>query len=309
MKKIAILGECMLELALKDTQSPKLGFGGDTLNTAVYLSRLLRESAVDIYYVTALGQDPFSEQMLTNWQQEGIQTALVQQLADKLPGLYSIVTDEQGERSFYYWRNDSAARYLLKTADSAQLLQQLLGFDYLYLSGISVAILDQSSRETLYAFLTEFKRNGGKLMFDNNYRPRLWQDVATAQQVYRRILSLTDIAFLTLDDETALWAAQSQSAVEDIIARTQGYGVAEIVIKRGAESCIVAFGEQRFDIPANKIAAENILDTTAAGDSFSAGYLAARLSGESAEQAAKQGHRLASTVIQHRGAIIPLEVM
>ncbi|MDH2999839.1 ketodeoxygluconokinase, partial [Chelonobacter oris] len=224
MKKIAILGECMLELALKDTQSPKLGFGGDTLNTAVYLSRLLRESAVDIYYVTALGQDPFSEQMLTNWQQEGIQTALVQQLADKLPGLYSIVTDEQGERSFYYWRNDSAARYLLQTADSAQLLQQLLDFDYLYLSGISVAILDQSSRETLYAFLTEFKRNGGKIMFDNNYRPRLWQDVATAQQVYRRILSLTDIAFLTLDDETALWAAQSQSAVEDIITRTQGYG-------------------------------------------------------------------------------------
>lgn len=311
MKKIAIIGECMVELALKDAQPPQLGFGGDSLNTAVYLARQLSQSAVSIYYVTALGQDPFSAQMLAHWQQEGINTDLVQQLPDKLPGLYSIVTDEQGERSFYYWRNDAAARYLLKTADSAAIVQQLVGFDYLYLSGISVAILDHASRETLYQLLADFKQQGGKVIFDNNFRPRLWESIASAREVYQQILSFTDIAFLTLDDETALWADDSapQSAVDAVIARTQAYGVAEIVIKRGADSCIIAQGEQRSEAAANRIAADKVIDTTAAGDSFSAGYLAARLSGESAEQAAQQGHRLAGTVIQYRGAIIPPEAM
>ncbi|MGR6980359.1 PfkB family carbohydrate kinase [Testudinibacter sp. P27/CKL/0425] len=78
----------MIELSVKES-APKLAFGGDTLNTAIYLSRLLRAKNAEVHYVTALGQDSFSEQMLANWQQEGIRTELVQQLPDKLPGLYS----------------------------------------------------------------------------------------------------------------------------------------------------------------------------------------------------------------------------
>ncbi|TNG97081.1 sugar kinase [Pasteurellaceae bacterium USgator11] len=305
MKKIAVIGECMIELLLKEND-PKLAFGGDTLNTAVYLSRLLDHRHFSVSYVTALGQDPFSQQMLAQWQQEKIETDLVQQRADKLPGLYSIVTDQQGERSFYYWRNDSAARYWLQGEQSDVVLSRLQAFDYCYLSGISVAILDGASLEKLYALLRQIKANGGKVIFDNNYRPCLWQDGDAARQVYQKILAFTDIAFLTLEDETALW---QESAVEAVIARTQSYGVAEIVIKRGAESCIVATGAKRFEIAANKIAAEKVIDTTAAGDSFSAGYLAARLYGAEVESAVRQGHRLAGTVIQHRGAIIALAAM
>ncbi|MGR3806880.1 sugar kinase [Pasteurella testudinis] len=309
MKKIAVVGECMIELSLKEND-PKLAFGGDTLNTAVYLSRLLDHRHFSVSYVTALGQDPFSQQMLAQWQQEGIETDLVQQRADKLPGLYSIVTDAQGERSFYYWRNDSAARYWLQGKQSEVVLSRLQTFDYCYLSGISVAILDSASLEKLYALLRQIKANGGKVVFDNNYRPRLWQNTEIAQQVYQEILAFTDIAFLTLDDETALWGGKSgESAVEMVITRTQSYGVNEIVIKRGADSCIVAVQQQRFDIAANKIAPDKVIDTTAAGDSFSAGYLAARLHGDSVETAARQGHRLAAAVIQQRGAIIPQSAM
>ncbi|MGR3806890.1 sugar kinase [Pasteurella testudinis] len=310
--KIAVIGECMIELSLKEND-PKLAFGGDTLNTAVYLSRLLDHRHFSVSYVTALGQDPFSRQMLAQWQQEGIETDLVQCLPTKLPGLYSIVTDAQGERSFYYWRNDSAARYWLQGEQSEVVLSRLQAFDYCYLSGISVAILDSASLEKLYALLQQIKANGGKVVFDNNYRPRLWQNAEIAQQVYQKILAFTDIAFLTLDDETALWGDDhdkaGESAVEAVVARTQGYGVAEIVIKRGAASCIVATGEKRFEIAANNIAAEKVIDTTAAGDSFSAGYLAARLCGSEVESAVRQGHQLAGTVIQHRGAIIARDKM
>ncbi|SUB80996.1 Uncharacterized sugar kinase ydjH [Pragia fontium] len=304
-KRIAIIGECMIELSEKGNNVSR-GFGGDTLNTSVYIARQVPTNDLAVHYVTALGTDSFSEQMLASWQQEHLNTDLIQQFADKMPGLYYIETDDTGERQFYYWRNDAAARYWLLREDSAHICQQLAQFDYLYLSGISVAILDKQSREKLIKLLMECRKNGGKVIFDNNYRPRLWQNREETQQVYHDVLSCTDIAFLTLDDEDLLWG---EEPYENVIARTKALGVSEIVIKRGADSCIVATDEGLEIIPAVKLPKEKVVDTTAAGDSFSAGYLSVRLQGGSVVDAAIRGHLTASTVIQYRGAIIPLAAM
>ena len=305
-KNIAIIGECMIELSEKG-DNIKRGFGGDTLNTAVYLARQSDSNQLRVDYVTALGTDSFSDQMIAAWQQENVQTQLIQRLDNKMPGLYFIETDEHGERTFWYWRNDAAARFWLDSAESEAICQQLAHYDYLYLSGISLAILPAASRAKLMALLSACRQNGGKIIFDNNYRPRLWADQASAQQAYAEMLQHTDIAFLTLDDEHLLWGEQP---LEAVIARTRGAGVQEIAIKRGADSCLVAISDEPLlDIAAIKLAKEKIIDTTAAGDSFSAGYLAVRLTGGSASDAAARGHLTASTVIQHRGAIIPLSAM
>lgn len=301
--KIAVIGECMIELSIKQDSTTR-SFGGDTLNTSVYLSRLLKNKDFFIHYVTGLGTDPFSQEMLDSWQKEHISTDLVQRMSDKMPGLYSIVTDEQGERSFYYWRNDAAAKFWLKTAETAKIADQIAKYDYVYLSGISIAILDAESIIKLLDLLKQVKANGGKVIFDNNFRPRLWSSLDLARSVYSDILSFTDIAFLTLDDEDLLWG---ELPYEQVIERTKKFGVSEVVIKRGSDSCIIDSVEGRFDVPANKIAKEDVIDTTAAGDSFSAGYLAARLSGKNPSQSASQGHLVAGTVIQYRGAIIPLD--
>jgi Sugar kinases, ribokinase family len=141
--KIAVIGECMIELSIKQDSTTR-SFGGDTLNTSVYLSRLLKNKDFSIHYVTGLGTDPFSQEMLDSWQKEHVSTDLVQRMSDKMPGLYSIVTDDQGERSFYYWRNDAAAKFWLKTAETAKVSEQIAKCDYVYLSGISIAILDIS---------------------------------------------------------------------------------------------------------------------------------------------------------------------
>lgn len=304
-KKIAIIGECMIELSEKG-ENIKRGFGGDTLNTAVYLARQ-SDKQLRVDYVTALGTDSFSDQMIAAWQQEKVETALVQRLDNKMPGLYFIETDDHGERTFWYWRNDAAARFWLDSTQADLICQQLAHYDYLYLSGISLAILPAASRDKLMALLSTCRQNGGKVIFDNNYRPRLWADKASAQQAYAEMLRHTDMAFLTLDDEDLLWGEQPLDAV---IARTRAAGVQEIAIKRGADSCLVAVGDEPLrDVAAIKLAKEKVIDTTAAGDSFSAGYLAVRIAGGSAEDAAARGHLTASTVIQHRGAIIPLSAM
>jgi len=305
-KKIAVLGECMIELSQKEHDLSR-GFGGDTLNTAVYIARQVDPAQLAVDYVTALGTDSFSSEMIAAWQQEKVGTSLIQRMENKLPGLYVIETDAQGERTFYYWRNDAAARFWLESEQAEAICQQLAEYDYLYLSGISLAILSPQSREKLMALLATCRLNGGKVIFDNNYRPRLWPSVEVTRAAYRLMLASTDIAFLTLDDETLLWG---ESQVEEVIARTHAAGVSEVVIKRGAESCLVSLPDQPLlEIPAVTLPASSVVDTTAAGDSFSAGYLAVRLSGGSASDAARRGHLTASTVIQHRGAIIPLAAM
>ncbi|ORM70833.1 sugar kinase [Pantoea rwandensis] len=305
-KNIAIIGECMIELSEKG-ENIKRGFGGDTLNTAVYLARQSDSQQLQVNYVTALGTDSFSDQMIAAWQQEQVQTQLIQRLDNKMPGLYFIETDDHGERTFWYWRNDAAARFWLDSPESDAICAQLAQYDYLYLSGISLAILPTDSREKLMTLLSACRQNGGKVIFDNNYRPRLWADKASAQQAYAEMLRHTDMAFLTLDDEHLLWGEQP---LEAVIARTREAGVQEIAIKRGADSCLVAIGDEPLrEVAAVKLPKEKVIDTTAAGDSFSAGYLAVRLAGGSAEDAAARGHLTASTVIQHRGAIIPLAAM
>ena len=305
-KKIAGIGECMIELSQKGAEVNR-GFGGDTLNTSVYIARQVDAAALSVHYVTALGTDSFSQQMLESWQAENVDTALTQRMENRLPGLYYIETDDTGERTFYYWRNEAAAKFWLESEQSAAICEELATFDYLYLSGISLAILSPASRTKLLSLLQACRANGGQVIFDNNYRPRLWASKEETRQVYQQMLACTDIAFLTLDDEDLLWGAQP---VEDVIARTQQAGVKEVVIKRGADSCLVAIqGEALKEVPAVKLPKEKVVDTTAAGDSFSAGYLAVRLTGGDAEAAARRGHLTASTVIQYRGAIIPRDAM
>lgn len=305
-KRIAVIGECMIELSEKG-QDVSRGFGGDTLNTSVYIARHGSRRCP----LGALRHCPWRRHVQQpdafQLEKENVHTDLIQRMADKLPGLYYIETDPSGERTFYYWRNEAAARYWLLSAEADSLCQQLSQFDYLYLSGISIAILDAQSRQKLVALLAECRKNGGKVIFDNNYRPRLWKSREEAQSAYQDVLSQTDIAFLTLDDEDLLWG---QVPYQDVISRTRALGVSEIVIKRGSDACLVSLEDGSIEeVPAVKLPKESVVDTTAAGDSFSAGYLSVRLLGGSATKAAERGHLTASTVIQYRGAIIPQEAM
>lgn len=307
IRQIAVIGECMVELRQAGQGLLAQGFGGDTLNTALYLARLGRRQENEtgelaVRYVTALGQDGLSSEMLTAWQAEGIQTDWVQRLPDKAPGLYLIDTAANGERSFTYWRSDAAARYWLEQAAAEAILTALGQCELIYLSGISLAILPPPSRQRLLDGLAAARARGARLVFDNNYRPRLWADREEARAAYAAILAQTDIALLTQDDEIALWGDES---LAQCIARTQARGVAEIVIKRGAEPGLVVTAQQQIEVAATRLDPALVVDTTAAGDSFSAGYLAARLQGGDPVEAARAGHRLAAAVIQYPGAIIP----
>ena len=304
--RVVSFGECMLELQGQAFGDMRQTYGGDTLNTAVYLARCGRQHGLQVDYATALGDDALSAGMLQRWQAEGLSTTLVRRLPGRLPGLYLIEVDDQGERRFSYWRDQAAARaYFDAPVGSTPLEQQADTIDALYLSGISLAILPPAGRDRLAAVVQALRARGATVAFDNNYRPRLWPDVATARASFQRFMALATVALVTLDDEQALWAEADADAQ---LQRTLAGPCAELVVKRGASPTLVLLaGQPLQSVDTERVA--RVVDTTAAGDSFAGAYLAARFGGAPATEAAAAGNRLAALVVQHKGAVIPVEAM
>ncbi|MGL5666403.1 MAG: sugar kinase [Shewanella sp.] len=303
MLKIAMIGECMIEINGQPFGEMQQAFGGDTLNTAIYLARSSQRPDIAVSYLTVMGQDPLSQQIIARWQEAGIDTGAVLIDQQRHPGLYLIQLDDQGERTFLYWRNDSAARYLMQHPHLPRLKQAASGANALYLSGISLAILPAADRQALLQWLRELYQMGVKIIFDSNYRPALWQSADDARACYQQLLAITELALVTDDDEQTLWGDLD---VTQTLQRLRVSGVQQAVVKQGASGCCyqaLQTGQPAFTIPTQAV--DRVVDTTSAGDSFNAGFLAGYLQGRAIEECARMGHRLAGIVIQHKGAIIP----
>lgn len=293
--KIACIGEVMIELVAEGVDRAAINVAGDSYNTAVYLARMLPEAEVS--FVTALGTDRFSDRIIDHMQAHGVGTGLIERRDDKSPGLYAIETDASGERSFTYWRSDSAARTLF-TEPCVVGLDRLAAMDVILVTGISMAILPPDSRARLISALDDLRTKGVRLVYDSNYRPALWDSQDTARQINRDMWQRTDIALPSVDDEMAIFGDATPEAV---LTRLRSYGCEDGALKRGAE------GPASLDpsvVPPRFEPATSVVDTTAAGDSFNAGFLAARLSGADLIRSMQSGHDLASKVIGAKGAIV-----
>jgi 2-dehydro-3-deoxygluconokinase len=290
--QLVCVGECMMELSERRGGSIHRAFGGDSLNTAIYA----RRSGAAVSYVTALGDDPFSGEMIAAWADEGLVTSTVRRVPGRLPGVYWIRTDARGERSFYYWRTEAPYRDLFRGPDAHAALADLRRADWLFITGISLAVLDVESRLGVFEAMRAVAERGGQVAFDVNYRPQLWEDVAEAASTIRIALSWSTIALPGIDDMRTVFGASTPEAA---LRQLQSFGVREAVVKVGAEGVHLSDGTQ---VPPARV--ERVVDTTAAGDSFNGAYLAARIAGEDPLAAAEKGQRMAAKVIQAPGAII-----
>lgn len=290
MARIVCIGEGMLELSRREPDW-KLGYGGDTLNTAIHLARAGHEVA----FLTALGADPFSSELKDKWQEEGIDTGLILTHPTRQAGLYAITTDTAGERSFTYWRDASAAREMFALPETEAVLAQAERADLITFSLITLAILLPTGRAKLLALASRVRARGGKVAFDGNYRPRLWRSQAETRVARDAAVALADIGLPTLEDETAL---SDEFDAEAVTRHWMGLGCSETIVKLGAEGCRLPDGTVS--------APERVLqpiDTSGAGDAFNAGYLDARLKGAPIAEAARAGHALAGWTIMRPGAI------
>lgn len=300
MRRIASIGECMIELVTVEGGLMRQSYGGDTLNTAVYLRRELPRAEGTVAYVTALGDDAFSDEMIGGWQDEGIDCGAVARLSGRLPGLYVIRTDPKGERSFLYWRDRAAARDVFAGKEGRERLARLAEYDLVYLSGISLAILPEPDREALLDLLAKRRAAGAAIAFDPNYRPRLWPDRTLAQTAMRRACAAASIVLPSFADEQALFGDASPN---DTLDRLHQLGAEEVIVKDG--DAPIHFRVRTEAFTALPVRVGDAVDTTGAGDSFNGAYLAARATGKTIPQAVDAASRLAAKVVRHRGAVIP----
>jgi 2-dehydro-3-deoxygluconokinase len=296
-KRVVSIGEVMIEMTRGSDGRFAIGCGGDTFNTAVYLAR----SGIDVAYATALGDDRYSDGIVSLASVEQIDADLIMRMPGRLPGLYLIETNPAGERTFNYWRDVAPARELFELADWGRIAEGILSARLVYFSGITLSLYSNIGLGRFLAILEMARKQGVRIAFDSNYRPRAWKgDLARTRTVFSEALKRVDVAMPTFDDEALLWGDGSPEAT---IERLQSFGIGEIVVKNGPNSALVVAGGHREFIAVPSVVMP--VDTTAAGDSFNAGYMAARLLGTDPGEAAVAGHNLAGEVIQHRGAIVP----
>lgn len=300
MSKIVLFGECMVELFHKNDNSIQQAFAGDVFNTAVYLKRGFAQ--FDVSFVSAIGLDLFSQGMLKYCESEEIDTEYIYQLTDKSIGLYSIQTDDLGERTFTYWRNDSAARQVMSNLDK-KVIEDISEAKLFYFSGISLAILDEKNRALFWSMLKALKQSGVQIVFDTNYRVGLWESIESAKKQFELALEMADIALPGMADFSELYHF---SDTEQVLELCHRYSISEIVIKNG-DSGILSCIDEKVEYFSNK-PVEKVVDTTSAGDSFNGLYLGARTVGLSARKAIEIASAGAAFVIQHEGAIMPLNV-
>lgn len=292
------IGECMIEISGTDAVGYKLGFAGDTFNTTWYVRALLAEPN-EVSYFTAFGDDPFSHRQRTFFETHGIRVDNCPVIAGRHPGLYTITLDDEGERTFTYWRTESAARLL---ADEPLMLRQALErSEYVYFSGITLAILNSRGRETLLREIAEAKSGGGLVVFDPNFRPALWESFEDARAAIGDAERISEVVLTTFDDEALLYG---DATVDATIQRLRDRGIPEFVVKRGRLPAILFTDDALLELPARDCV--TVVDTTGAGDSFNGAYIAARMAGKAPSDAVLRAHAMASRVVGEYGALIPM---
>jgi 2-dehydro-3-deoxygluconokinase len=295
--RVIAIGEVLVEMARSGDGRFSAGCGGDTFNTAIYLAR----AGIPTAFATALGDDPFSERMIALAAAEGVQSDLMLRVPGRLPGIYVIDGDTAGKRTFHYWREGEPASELFEHVDWGRIAESMLNARLIYFSGITLSLYSNTGLGRFLAIVEMARQHGAKIAFDGNFRPRGWKgDLTRTRTVFMEALKRVDIALPTYDDEAVLWGDPSPEAT---VERLQAFGIGEIVVKNGPNSALVASGGTNEFVPVPEVVEP--IDPLAAGDSFNAAYLAARLSGDGPAAAAGLGHRLAAAVIRHQGAIMP----
>ncbi|WP_103332581.1 sugar kinase [Pseudotabrizicola formosa] len=296
-KSLLCVGECMVELSPTASGDYTRGFAGDTFNTAWYARRLLPEGW-SVAYGSCIGTDAVSDEMAAFMASQGVETTALRRLPDRTVGLY-MISLRDGERSFSYWRGQSAAKML--AADPDWLDATLQGRDIIHVSAITLAILSPDHRIAFCDALRRARAAGSLISFDTNLRPRLWDGADAMRAGVMLGASVADIVLPSFDEETGLWG---DATAADTIARYSAAGATRVVVKDGGGPVTLwSAGHGTRQHAATPVA--QIVDTTAAGDSFAGAFLAHLAMGQTEDQAAQAAMALAAQVIQSRGALVP----
>lgn len=287
----------MVELSQTDEGLLRKSFAGDVFNTLWYARNRLDDSWT-VRFSSAVGTDAVSGEMLAFIEHARIDTSAIQRLENKRPGLYMIHLDE-GERSFSYWRESSAARAL--AADRKKLVATINAASAIYFSGITLAILPEADALSLIDCLKHARSQGKTIAFDSNIRPALWHSQEQMKRLINLAATVSTICLPSCDDEQIAFGETSCKAVLERYAEA---GTDMIILKDGPDDVLVQSGREVSQFHTRHVA--NPVDTTGAGDSFNGAFLAEFVQSADIAKSVQAGQACAAKVIQHHGALVTL---
>ena len=296
---IIALGEPMVEFNQTRANDANYlqGFGGDTSNAIIACAR----QGAPCAYVTRIGDDAFGRMLLDLWQAESVGTQGIQTDAAAHTAVY-FVTHGAAGHTFSYLRSGSAASRMTPDFLPRALIE---GAKFLHVSGISQAI-SASACGTVFAAIGIARAAGVKVAFDTNLRLRLWP-IEQARAVMTRTIALTDYLLPSLEDMQAIAQCDEPAAILDWCFT---HGARNVVLKLGAQGCMVATREQRDAVPGHHTVVPghriDAVDATGAGDCFDGALLARLHADDDLISAARYANAAAALTTTGFGAVAPL---
>ena len=289
MPKVLCIGDVMLDVVValqapinygEDTPSKITTHGGGAAgNVASWITRTGTSASI----VARVGNDSAGAALISEFEDLGVDHSTLIKTKDTT-GVVVILVDKKAERTMF---PETGANSGLVLSD----LPSLAGFDAVYVSGY--ALLNPRSRAGVLEMIASIKSAGLPLFYDT-------VTVGAMEEVDRALIHswLPLMDYVLPNEEEALYLADTKdinSALTKLLELCPA-----VIIKRGSDGAAAQIrGGKRIDIDAIKTV---VADTTGAGDSFAAGFIAAKISGEDLSASVAAGVSLAATCVANIGA-------
>ena len=266
MGKIVSLGEVVadiyrdespVEVEMPFTARP----GGAPANVAVAAARLGEEAA----FIGSVGKDLFGDFILRALEAEGVVTSGVRRCEPPTrTSLAFVEIDEDGDRSFTFYRSDPAAEELLSPEDVSEEL--LSGSSFVNFG--SIPLIKDPTRSAIHRAAELAEELDVPVAFDVNFREHLWPSVEEAREAVDPLFDDSYVVKLSGDELSSLLGTED---VEEAARKLLERGVSLVLVSLGPEGAFYATREFAGDVPAYTVDA---VDATGAGDAFLAAALA-----------------------------------
>ena len=294
---VCSIGEAMIEISNIKNSFYNQSFAGDTLNFCNYLDK----KKLNAFFLSAIGKSEINQSLLDFVKSKKISTKYIKQINQFEVGLYLIKNKNNGEKQFFYWRDESAAKQYFNNIDFINLYKELKNFDYIYFSGITLSIIHISKLNNFIKLLKLLKSKKIKIVFDFNIRPTRWNK-KNLNNFFDSVLKFVDICFISGEDMSYWKNKNGIKSYEQIVRK---YKIKHSIFRKNAKFTYVFLNKTRY-VFKNKLL-KTVVDTSGAGDGFNAAYLSNFIVNNDPVLALKAGSSLGSKIVMKKGAIVDVK--
>ena len=294
---VCSIGEAMIEISNIKNSLYNQSFAGDTLNFCNYLDK----KKLNAFFLSAIGKSEINQSLLNFVKSKKISTKYIKQINQFELGLYLIKNKDNGEKQFFYWRDESAAKQYFNNIDFLNLYKELKNFDFIYFSGITLSIIHISKLNNFIKLLKLLKSKKIKIVFDFNIRPSRWNK-KNLNIFLDSVLKFVDICFLSGEDMNYWKNKNNIKSYEQIVRK---YKLKHSIFRKNAKFTYVFLNKTRY-VFKNKLL-KTVVDTSGAGDGFNAAYLSNFIVNNDPVLALKAGSSLGSKIVMKKGAIVDVK--